>query len=266
MTEFVIGSNLDNGTAPLIPNEDRLQQQREDDMAEPGLSQRKPSKGKGEADKSKPKTETGLFGQDDVSGHDDDDDDDDDCSGGGGGGGGEGEAPAVNVKDEARTLLSLVWPVALAALLQLASGLVLITFIGHYMDTLALDVVGMGISFGNVFGISIGHGLASASDTLSSQAWGSNRKKMLGVILQRGMCILGLAGLITSTLWINAEPILLLFHQDPQVAKLAGRFILYYLPALPLILLETLLTRYLQVCVCVCVCMRWCGDGCGREK
>ncbi|EGD78927.1 hypothetical protein PTSG_11799 [Salpingoeca rosetta] len=182
--------------------------------------------------------------------HDSSDDDDvkleDGMSKGGNEAGDDGSAAKVQLKQEVMTLLALVWPVALSSLLQMMSGLVLVIFVGHYMDTIALDVVGLGVSFGNVFGISIGAGLSSASDTLSSQAWGASNKKALGVILQRGMCILGLCALVTACLWVNAGSILLALHQDPQVSKMSGEFILYALPVLPFALFNTLLQHYLM--------------------
>lgn len=123
----------------------------------------------------------------------------------------------ASIQHELYAMLKLAWPVVLSTLLQMLCSVVLVIFVGHYMETIALDVVGLGVSFGNVFGISIGQGLASASDTLSSQAWGSSNKKAVGVILQRGIAILGLACMLTACLWINAESVLIILKQDPQV-------------------------------------------------
>ena len=45
--------------------------------------------------------------------------------------------------------------------------------------------------YSNILGLSLGLGIATALDTLSSQAYGAAQPKMLGIYLQRSVLILG---------------------------------------------------------------------------
>ena len=77
----------------------------------------------------------------------------------------------------------------------------------------------LAISFINVTGPSVYIGLASALETLSSQAFGAKNYRMVGIVLQRGVWILGITCLLTWVLWINTELLLLVAHQKSKVAQ-----------------------------------------------
>ncbi|XP_035654937.1 multidrug and toxin extrusion protein 1-like isoform X2 [Oncorhynchus keta] len=98
----------------------------------------------------------------------------------------------------------------------------------------------------NITGISIGTGLASAFDTLISQIFGSNNLKYVGVIVQRGILILLLSCFPCWALLINTEPILLAFHQNPEVSRLTQLYVRIFMPALPACFMYQLQGRYLQ--------------------
>ncbi|XP_021418387.2 multidrug and toxin extrusion protein 1 isoform X3 [Oncorhynchus mykiss] len=98
----------------------------------------------------------------------------------------------------------------------------------------------------NITGISIGTGLASAFDTLISQIFGSNNLKYVGVIVQRGILILLLSCFPCWALLINTEPILLAFHQSPEVSRLTQLYVRIFMPALPACFMYQLQGRYLQ--------------------
>ena len=77
----------------------------------------------------------------------------------------------------------------------------------------------LAISFINITGPSMFIGLASAVETLCSQAFGARNYSLVGVVLQRGVWILGITCILTWTLWINTERLLLLVHQKKNVAQ-----------------------------------------------
>eukprot|EP00049_Salpingoeca_infusionum_P006113 m.101538 g.101538 ORF g.101538 m.101538 type:complete len:817 (-) comp13202_c1_seq4:172-2622(-) len=202
---------------------------------------------------------TDLMLADDVDSDSDSDSDSDgtmktSLGGAGFGVGLDDEDPLDNVEPfsragylkEFRELFALMWPTMLAFLFQMLMSIVMIAFVGHYNTTLELDVVGLGASFANVFGNSVGVGFASAADTLGAQGWGSSNKKVVGLVLQRGLCILSLVMLPCAAVWLCAEPMLLAFQQDPQVAKLTGHFNRVALGTLPLNYVWILLQKYLQ--------------------
>ncbi|XP_018419622.1 PREDICTED: multidrug and toxin extrusion protein 2-like isoform X2 [Nanorana parkeri] len=98
----------------------------------------------------------------------------------------------------------------------------------------------------SVTGLSVGLGLSSACDTLISQIFGGTNLKLIGIVMQRGILVLLLACFPCWALFINTENILLLFRQDPAVARLAEDYVLVFIPALPAAFLYQLQARYLQ--------------------
>ncbi|XP_050019732.1 multidrug and toxin extrusion protein 1 isoform X2 [Alexandromys fortis] len=145
---------------------------------------------------------------------------------------------------ELRALLVLAGPAFLAQLMMFLISFISSVFCGH-LGKLELDAVTLAIAVINVTGISVGHGLSSACDTLISQTFGSQNLKHVGVILQRGILILLLCCFPCWALFINTQHILLLFRQDPDVSRLTQTYVMIFIPALPAAFLYTLQVKYL---------------------
>ncbi|XP_060059168.1 multidrug and toxin extrusion protein 2-like isoform X2 [Erinaceus europaeus] len=150
-----------------------------------------------------------------------------------------------DVRREAAQLVALAGPVFFAQLLIFLIGVVSSIFCGH-LGKVALDAVSLAVLMVNVTGISVGTGLASACDTLMSQSFGGKNLKRVGVILQRGILILLLCCCPCWALFLNTENLLLLLRQDPTVSRLAQSYVMVFIPALPVVFLFQLQTRYLQ--------------------
>ncbi|KAI9017663.1 mate-domain-containing protein [Gaertneriomyces semiglobifer] len=126
------------------------------------------------------------------------------------------------VKHEAAGLLKLAWPVCLAYILQTTLNLSAIFAVGH-LGTKELAATALTTMMCNVTGYSVGIGMASALDTLCSQAHtGSRDIHALGKHLQRGVVVMGILSVPIGVLWWNAEVFLLLVGQDREVARLSG--------------------------------------------
>ena len=133
---------------------------------------------------------------------------------------------------EVKTLLRLALPLIVTSTLNYLSKLSTILIIGHLSPDL-LAAAALAVMFSNVFGFSILVGLSSALDTLATQGMTASRDpKYLGVLLQRGVIIATFLCLPIGFIWVFCEDILIFLGQDPRIAALSGRYILFYLPSL----------------------------------
>ncbi|XP_073526647.1 multidrug and toxin extrusion protein 1-like [Phyllobates terribilis] len=146
---------------------------------------------------------------------------------------------------EVKQLCGLAGPLIVSQALCFMINIVSTIYCGH-LGKEELDAVTLANAVISVTGLSVGLGLSSACDTLISQIFGGTNLKLIGIVLQRGILILLLACFPCWALFINTENILLLFRQDPKVARLAEEYVLVFIPALPAAYLYQLQARYLQ--------------------
>nr|XP_041575962.1 multidrug and toxin extrusion protein 1 isoform X1 [Taeniopygia guttata] len=150
-----------------------------------------------------------------------------------------------NFWEDVRQLLVLAGPLILIQLLIFLIHLVSSIFCGH-LGKVELASVTLAIAVINVTAISVGYGLTSACDTLISQTYGSKNLLRVGVILQRATIIILLCCFPCCALLINVEQLMLLMQQDAEVSRLTQHYVNAFLPALPVVFLYNLETRYLQ--------------------
>ncbi|KAL6660981.1 hypothetical protein ACP70R_000365 [Stipagrostis hirtigluma subsp. patula] len=133
--------------------------------------------------------------------------------------------------EENRRLWHLAGPAIFTSLAQYSLGAVTQVFAGH-LTTLELDAFSTenNVIAGLALGITMGMG--SALETLCGQAYGAKQLHMLGVYLQRSWIILNAMSVLMLPLYLFATPILRFFHQDAEIAALAGRVALYMIPQL----------------------------------
>uniref|UniRef100_A0A8C5WJI2 Multidrug and toxin extrusion protein n=1 Tax=Leptobrachium leishanense TaxID=445787 RepID=A0A8C5WJI2_9ANUR len=124
--------------------------------------------------------------------------------------------------DEVKKLCALAAPVYFTQISTFLMTLVSTIFCGH-LGKIELDSV-----------------------SLATSTYGGKNMKRVGTILQRGILILLLFCFPCWAIFINAEPILLLCGQNPDVARLTERYIVICIPALPATFMFQLEVRYLQ--------------------
>lgn len=75
-------------------------------------------------------------------------------------------------------------------------------------------------------------GLTGALETLCGQAFGAKMYKQLGLYLKTSCQITFIVSVIISVLWFFTEHILLLLHQDPDIAKSVALYVKCLIPGL----------------------------------
>ncbi|XP_069577703.1 multidrug and toxin extrusion protein 1 [Brachyistius frenatus] len=148
-------------------------------------------------------------------------------------------------REELYQVLRLTWPLLLSRILNFLLPFVITIFCGHIGNA---ELAGYALASAtiNFTTTATGYGLALACDTLISQTFGSKNMKRVGVILQRSSVILLLFCLPCWALLINAHNLLLIMHQEEEVARIAQLYVMAFLPAVPAMFLHQLQVAYLQ--------------------
>ncbi|KAH9477940.1 putative transporter C4B3.13 [Psilocybe cubensis] len=156
--------------------------------------------------------------------------------------------------EELWILLKYATPVFGTHVLEYSLVIVSVVSIGH-ISTTALAAISLGSMTASVSGFSILQGFASALDTLLPAAWTSDSPQLVGLWAQR-MTVVMFSTLIPMFLiWFNAESILLLLKQDPEVASLAAVYLRWISLGLPG--LFTVPTRIVLIAAPVNALLNW---------
>ena len=98
----------------------------------------------------------------------------------------------------------------------------------------------------NLTGVALIEGLSTSLDTLCSQAYGSGRKKLVGLQCQRLVCFLGLVNIPVAIVFLFANEILSLVVPDPTTVSLAALYLKVLIPSLPGYILFAAGKRFVQ--------------------
>jgi MATE family multidrug resistance protein len=145
---------------------------------------------------------------------------------------------------ELRRLTSLATPVVITQVGMMTMGMVDVIMIGHVgVEELAAASLGRVWLFGTLlmaFGVVIG------IDPIVAQAHGRRDAYRLGLGLQQGLVVAAGTGLLLSGLWFFTEPMLNLFGQDPELARMARGYVWVQIPTTIPVLFYVTLRHYLQ--------------------
>jgi MATE family multidrug resistance protein len=133
---------------------------------------------------------------------------------------------------EARLLAKYSVPLMITYLLQYNFSLVTIFVVGH-IGTDELGAVSLATMTANITGLAVYEGLATSLDTLCAQAYGSGRKELVGLHLQRMVLFMLLVTLPIGAIWLNSGWILAALVPEKELARLAGRYLSILLAGAP---------------------------------
>jgi MATE family multidrug resistance protein len=125
---------------------------------------------------------------------------------------------------ELKTLARYAAPLILTFVLQTSLTLVSVFTVGH-LGKIELGAVSLGSMTANITGYSVYHGLATSLDTLCAQAYGSGKKKLVGLQLQRMVFFLWLITIPIAVVWLSATQILSAIIPEKETAVLAGQYL-----------------------------------------
>lgn len=125
---------------------------------------------------------------------------------------------------EAKVIARYSAPLMVTFVLQYSLTVASIFTVGH-IGTVELGAVSLASMSANITGYAIYQGLATSLDTLCAQAYGSGRKKLVGLQMQRMVFFLWTITLPIAIIWLLADKILLALVPEPDVARLAGLYL-----------------------------------------
>lgn len=125
---------------------------------------------------------------------------------------------------ETKTLAAYSGPLILTFVLQTSLTLTSVFTVGHIGKN-ELGAVSLGAMTANITGYAVYHGLATSLDTLCAQAYGSGRKKLVGLNLQRAVYFLWAITVPIAVLWFFGAKILVRIVPEKEIADLAGLYL-----------------------------------------
>lgn len=146
---------------------------------------------------------------------------------------------------ESKVLARYSIPLVLTFLLQYSLTVASIFALGH-LGTVELAAVSLASMTANITGYAIYQGLATSLDTLCAQAYGSGRKKLVGLQTQRMVFFLWSITIPIGIIWLYADKILMRVVPEKDVAILAGRYLKIVLLGAPGYATFESAKRYLQ--------------------
>ncbi|OAX80667.1 hypothetical protein ACJ72_04991 [Emergomyces africanus] len=125
---------------------------------------------------------------------------------------------------EAKVLSRYTAPLMITFLLQYSLTVASIFTVGH-LGKVELGAVSLASMTANITGYSIYHGLSTSLDTLCAQAFGSGKKHLVGLHMQRMVYFLWVMTIPIGFVWYFADRILMAIVPEKEVAVLAGLYL-----------------------------------------
>jgi len=133
------------------------------------------------------------------------------------------------VRSECLCLLSLTVPTVVVQLSGTLPPAATASWVGRRLGTTSLDGFSLGIIATNIVCLAVLQGLLSASDTLSSQAYGAGNKREVGLVAMRSVFLGWMASIpLNVSAALVMQPVLVALGEDPGVSALAARWFRAY--------------------------------------
>lgn len=133
---------------------------------------------------------------------------------------------------ESKLLARYSAPLIVTYLLQYSYSLVTVYVAGR-LGTKELGAASLASMTANITGLCVYEGLAMSLDTLTSQAYGAGRKKLVGIHVSRMCALMMVVTIPIGIVWMCSPWILARMVPEVELAELAGTYMRYYLIGAP---------------------------------
>lgn len=133
---------------------------------------------------------------------------------------------------EAKVIWEYTVPLILTFLLENSLTVASIFAVGR-IGQIELGAVSLASMTANITGFAVYQGLSTSLDTLCAQAYGSGKKHLVGLQMQRMTIFLWLMSVPIGLIWWYSDKILMLIVPEKEVALLAGQYLRIVLSATP---------------------------------
>jgi len=150
-------------------------------------------------------------------------------------------------KKELRAFTDLAVPTVISQMMCSLSGVLTASYIGRHLGSICLDGFTLALLSGNLLIFSVLCGIFSASDTLSSQAYGAGNFRSVGLIAARGfiVSILVLAPL-AALLCLKMHKILIMVGEEDEPSHLAVEWFRIYAISVPFYAVFQIIWKFLS--------------------
>lgn len=133
---------------------------------------------------------------------------------------------------ESKVLTKYSAPLIVTFILQYSLTMATVFTVGH-IGKVELGAVSLASMTANITGYAVYQGLATSLDTLCAQAYGSGRKTLVGLQLQRMVYFLWLVTIPIGVIWLSGTAILSAIVPEKETARLAGLYLKVILAGAP---------------------------------
>ncbi|KAL1992390.1 hypothetical protein VTN49DRAFT_4422 [Thermomyces lanuginosus] len=138
----------------------------------------------------------------------------------------------TNWRRETKIIGKYTLPLIVTFVLQYSLTVASIFAVGH-LGTVELAAVSLASMTVGITGSAVYQGLATSLDTLCAQAYGSGKKTLVGLQMQRMMFFLWTVTIPIAVVWFFADKILSRIVPETDVALLAGRYLKVLILGMP---------------------------------
>ncbi|KAL9675653.1 hypothetical protein QQ045_003856 [Rhodiola kirilowii] len=133
--------------------------------------------------------------------------------------------------EELAALAKVTCPFLMTSMLLYSRTMISLYFLGR-LGKVELAGGALALAFGNVTGFSVIKGLSIGMDPICSQAFGAKRWAVIRQTYLKTVCLLLIAAIPISLLWLNAEPLFVLLRQDSEITQVAKVYLASLIPEL----------------------------------